>query len=259
MNILITINENFLFPAKVMLYSLAKYHRDLRIFMIYSEFSDEQLAELKEFVKQKCHAEFVPVMVENIFKDAPLSEQYGKPELYYRLMTPYVLPAELDRVLYMDADIIIKGDLSLFYEQDLEGAYAAFVKDRYDFCEEVVAQKKKLGLSDEDTYFNSGVILFDLKAFRENIKLEDILEFIKENRDALRFFDQDTFNVLLRKHKKLCEERYNFQVYPFEDLNIQDVKDMVVVHFTDLPKPWDEKYNGHLDELFWSNVTEAGL
>ncbi len=122
MNILITINENFLFPAKVMLYSLAKYHRDL------------------------------------------------------------------------------------------EGKYAAFVKDRYDFCDEVVAQKKKLGLSDEDTYFNSGVILFDLKVFRENIKLEAILEFIRENKEALRFFDQDTFNVLLRKHKKLCEEWYNFQV-----------------------------------------------
>ncbi len=158
MNILITINENFLFPAKVMLYSLAKHNKDLRIYMIYSEFGEEKLGDLIEFAQQKCDAEFVPVLAENIFKDAPLSEQYGKPELYYRLLAPYVLPKELDRILYLDADIIVKGDLTSHYEQDLEGAYAAFVKDRFDFCDEVVAQKKKLGLSDEDIYFNSGII-----------------------------------------------------------------------------------------------------
>ncbi len=259
MNVLITISENFLFPAKVMLYSLAKYNKDLAVYIIYNTFSPEKLEQLQEFVQEVCHAEFKPVLADNIFADAPLSEQYGKPELYYRLLAPYVLPEGIDRILYLDADIIVRDDLSIFYTQDLEGACAAFIKDRYDFCDEVVQQKKVLGMSDSDVYFNSGVILFDLKKFREKISLPDIMNVIAEKREVLRYFDQDTLNFLLRKNKKICDEKYNFQVYPFEELTMEDILDKSVVHFTDQPKPWSENYSAHLGELFWEYATLAGL
>ncbi|MBP2660068.1 MAG: glycosyl transferase family 8 [Firmicutes bacterium] len=135
-------------------------------------------------------------------------------------MAPYILPESIDRILYLDADIIINGSLHELYEQDFEGAYAAVIKDRFDFCDEVVLQKQKLGMIDSDVYFNSGVMLMNLSVFRENIKLNDIMEFIEEHRDKLFYFDQDILNCLLLEHKKLCDLQYNFQAYPFEKLDL---------------------------------------
>ena len=101
MNVLISVCESFLVPAKVMLYSLSRH-----------------------------------------IQEVPLSKQYGKPELYYRLLAPYLLPEEMERILYLDADIIINGSLREFYQQSIDGAYAAFVMDRFYFCDEVQTQKK---------------------------------------------------------------------------------------------------------------------
>lgn len=257
MNILISVCGDFLVPAKVMLYSLSKQNKDLHIYLIYKSLSDKQLSELTAFVNTVCNSELTAFLADDCFTDAPLSEQYGKPELYFRLLAPYILPQELDRILYLDADIIIKEDLSDFYYQQFSDEYAAIVKDRFDWCDDVVNQKNALGMPAEAVYFNSGVILFNLTQFRKYISLEDILEFIKSRYNVLKFFDQDTLNILLLKHKKLCDEKWNFQVYPFEELTVEDVKDMAVVHFTDHPKPWSTDYSGKLGGLYWDCYNEC--
>ncbi len=260
MNILISVCEDFLKPAKVMLYSLASYHDNLNVYLLYSSLREEQIEELKGYLADKCNAVLHPINASGFFVNVPLSKQYGKPELYFRLLAPYILPEDLDRVLYLDADIIINGSIEAFYNQDFEGSYAAFIKDRFDFCDEVVAQKKKLGLKEEDVYFNSGVMLINLYLFREKIKLNDIMTFIDERKEDLFYFDQDILNCILLDHKKLCDLIYNFQAYPFESLNLFEIMDNTkVLHYTDLPKPWDPNYNGTLDYMYWSNALKAGF
>lgn len=260
MNILISVSEAFLIPVKIMLYSLAQHNKDLKIYIIYSSLTSEQIADLKQYVEQKCKAELYPVLADRYFKEVPLSEQYSKPELYYRLLAPYILPQELDRILYLDADIIVNLSFDDFYNQPFDGAYAAVVKDRFDFCDGIVTQKKKLGLKDEDVYFNSGLILFNLKLFREKISFDDIMNFIDEHREELLYFDQDILNCLLLDHKKLCDMKYNFQAYPFEELKLSDIEQTTVaLHYTDLPKPWDPIYLGKLAYPYWSYALKAGF
>lgn len=260
MNVLISVCESFLVPAKVMLYSLSQQNENLKIYLIYSSLTKEQITELSEYVTNTCHAELFAIYGGDYFKDVPLSKQYGKPELYYRLLAPYILPEEMERILYLDADIIINGSLRDFYDQSFDGAYAAFVMDRFYFCDEVQAQKKKLGLKDEDVYFNSGVVLFNLPEFRRNISFDDIMNFIDEHRESLFYFDQDILNCMLLEHKKLCDLKYNFQAYPFESLKLSDIeKDTVVLHYTDLPKPWNPAYQGTLGYLYWKNAIKAGF
>lgn len=260
MNILISICKDFLQPVKVMLYSIAQEHNDLNVYLLYSSLTQENIIDLKLFLSRNCNAKLYPICADGYFQKVPLSEQYPKPELYYRLVAPYILPKDLDRILYLDADIIVTGSLDEFYHQDFEDNYIAVIKDRFDFCDEVVAQKKKLGLKDEDVYFNSGVILFDLPAFRENISFQTIIDFIQEKQDDLYYFDQDTLNCILKEHKKLCDLQYNFQAYPFEELHLEEVIDSsIVVHFTDQPKPWNPQFTGSLAYLFWKYAIKAGF
>lgn len=124
----------------------------------------------------------------------------------------------------------------------------------------MVALKEKLGLKKEDSYFNSGVMLFNLALFRKEIKLEDIMALIEEKREALRYFDQDVLNCLLKNHIKLCSQEYNTQTYSFDQYSLSDIKDTaVVIHYTGLPKPWSPEYNGTLDYLYWKNSLNAGF
>lgn len=260
MNILISVCENFMKPAKVMLFSLAQYHTNLKIYLLYSSLSKEKIEDLEQYLADKCNAELYPILASGFFKDIPLSEQYSKPEIYFRLLAPYILPEDLDRILYLDADIIINKPLNEFYEQDFNGAYAVVIKDRFDFCDEVVMQKKKLGLKEKDVYFNSGVMLMNLRTFRDNIMLNDIMKFIEERREDLFYFDQDILNCLLLEHKKICDLMYNFQAYPFENLNLFEIRETTgVLHYTDQPKPWNPNYNGTLDYLYWSIALKAGF
>lgn len=260
MNLLISICESFLTPAKVMLYSLTRYHDDVDIYLLYSSLTEEKIRDLELFLIKKCNARLHPVCASGFFTNVPLSSRYNKPELYYRLLAPYLLPAELDRVLYLDADIIINGSLEEFYNQSFDGNYAAVVKDRFDDLEKVVLLKTKLGLKKEDAYFNSGVMLFHLGLFRENIKLENIMALIEEKREALQYFDQDVLNCLLKEHKKLCGDEYNTQTYPFDQCSLSDMEASgVVIHYTGIPKPWDPDYDGTLDYLYWKNALNAGF
>lgn len=259
MNILISVCESFLTPVKVMLYSLSRHNSGLCIYFFHGSLTLGQLAGLNEFVEEKCNAKLNVIEASDYFKDIPLSEQYSKPELYYRLLAPYILPQELERILYMDADMIVNASLSEFYHQSFDGAYAALVSDRFYFCDEVQEQKKKLGMKAEDIYFNSGLILFNLKLFRDNISLADIMDFIKENKEKLFYFDQDILNCLLLGHKKLCDEKFNFQAYPFEDLTLEDIENTVVLHYTDRPKPWEPSYRGNLAYPYFSMAQQAGL
>ena len=243
-----------------MLYSLSQHNKNLKIYLIYSSLTEEQINQLREYVTNTCHAELFALYGGDFFKDVPLSKQYGKPELYYRLLAPYILPEEMERILYLDADIIINGSLHEFYQQSFDGEYAAFVMDRFYFCDEVQVQKKKLGLKDEDVYFNSGVMLFNLSEFRRNISFDDIMNFIEEHREKLYYFDQDILNCMLLEHRKLCDLKYNFQAYPFESLKLSDIeKDTLVLHYTDQPKPWNPTYQGTLGYLYWKNALKAGF
>lgn len=260
MNLLISICESFLTPAKVMLYSLARFHEDVDIYLLYSSLSQEDIYDLELFLINKCKARLYPVCASGFFTNVPLSSRYKKPELYYRILAPYLLPAELDRVLYLDADIIINGSLNEFYYQNFENNYAAAVRDRFENIDKVVVLKEKLGLKKEDSYFNSGVLLFNLALFRKEITLEDIMALIEEKREALRYFDQDVLNCLLKNHIKLCGQEYNTQTYPFDQSSLSDIKDAaVVIHYTGLPKPWSPEYNGTLDYLYWKNALNAGF
>ena len=79
-----------------------------------------------------------------------------------RLFAPEVLPASVDRALYLDCDTIVRGGIRGLYRTDLKGNLAGMV------MEPTVYEKMResIGLKKDEPYFNSGVILMDLAAWR---------------------------------------------------------------------------------------------
>ena len=92
-----------------------------------------------------------------------------------RLFAPEVLPASVDRALYLDCDTIVRGGIRGLYQTDLKGNLAGMV------MEPTVYEKMResIGLKRDDPYFNSGVILMDLEAWRREGVLKALLDFYR--------------------------------------------------------------------------------
>jgi lipopolysaccharide biosynthesis glycosyltransferase len=156
---------------------------------ICKEFGREfQFINLSNFVKTKMNSR---VNVDNRFTRFTL----------YRLAIPHVINE--DRLLYLDADTLVVGDLSELYNQDLDGYYAAG-------CEDTGiggAHKAKIGGAAEDHYINAGVILFNLKKIKEDGVSKDWVNL--SNKRHFPAHDQDIIYLTLRPKFKILDPKYN--------------------------------------------------
>lgn len=124
---------------------------------------------------------------------------------------------QLDKVLYIDSDILVLHDLTQLYNTDISGKYLAAVKDPSWFFENM--HVVELNLEDRGFYFNSGVMLMNLKKFREDgleAKLEDYT-----NNNFRTYMDQDALNVVVGNDVALLPFEANAMNFFFEHNDLQ--------------------------------------
>lgn len=259
MNILVTVNTNYILPLRVMLKSLFinNNKEKFSIYLMHSSIKDEDLNSLKEFINENGHQLFVITMKDNQFEDAPLLLHYTK-EMYYRLLAFKYLPLNLDKILYLDPDIIVINEIKKLYETDIsEFLYAAAFHDRISVKE---VNRIRLYPYEIEEYFNSGILLMNLKLQREKIKEKEIYEFIEKNKSRLALPDQDVINSLYSKHiKKLDEILFNYdsRYYRYYKVISKGAVDMdyvinntSIIHFCGKKKPWNKNYSGQFHSLY---------
>ena len=130
-------------------------------------------------------------------------------ETYYRLFATELLPSDVDRVLYLDCDIVVDGNVSDMYFSDLDGISALVCPDFLMYVKHK-GLATRLGYEEEKGYFNAGVMFINLDYWREHNILESCLEYLKIHHDILVLYDQDVLNYVLRDTKKFINLEYNF-------------------------------------------------
>lgn len=182
---------------------------------------------------------------------------------YYRALLFSELFAEYEKILYLDSDITVRENIASLYRIDITEYAGAVVKDytmdaKMLFGIPIDYQGKRytaqsyisdiLKLSDFDSYFNAGVILFNLKKCRELWKYEEVLHVLGERNYYLQ--DQDALNILMENHLLYLNTEWNYQnVYEFlkEETSKEgkqlwkQVKntDPGIIHFVSSVKPWN--------------------
>ena len=135
----------------------------------------------------------------------------------YRLLIPQILPQDIDKVIYFDSDIIVNLDLKELWQVELgDKSFAAADEIKADsFSHPINAAKNYLvtsGLVEYSDYFNSGVLLMNLKLLRDKENLiMDGVKFIGEN-PQLVYLDQEVLNYLFSKNYLKLDEKFNFFV-----------------------------------------------
>ena len=172
---------------------------------------------------------------------------------YYRLYLAELLPREIDKVLYMDGDVIVRHSLLPLWNTDFGENAVAAVTDCSSGCIEFY---NRLHYPFELGYFNSGVLLVNLRYWREHQVLNDFVSYMENHADSINFWDQDVLNVVFRDKKVLIPLKYNLQhPFLFEKTDAYDYwkleqevlearEDPCIVHFTARWKPWRIYHRG---------------
>lgn len=165
------------------------------------------------------------------YKTAP----WFTPAIFYRLMIPNVL-SEYDKVLYLDSDIIAFGDIGKLWDIDLGDRLIGGVDEVVFFSGRWYEKRKKQNNFPPDRiYFNSGMLLMNMKALREWNFCEKILRVLQKHAD-FHFPDQDALNFLLGNSQRLCIHcRYNF-LLPLNVKKCLRKVPPILCHF--IVKPW---------------------
>lgn len=126
--------------------------------------------------------------------------------LWYRIFLPELLPG-LDRILYLDLDTIVLDSLEPLWRTELGDSYLAAVTNV--FMREHMGRSATLGLSGDDVYFNSGVMLINLAEWRRAGVTAALREYALEHRERLGWADQDAMNLLLGHRRLPLHPRWN--------------------------------------------------
>lgn len=250
MNILVTINDNYMLPLLIMLESLFKNETEkMTIYLFYSDVSYRNRKRLNTYINKQ-GSKFVSLYVkEEIFNNAPVLRYFTK-EMYYRFLCSSLLPQTVERVLYLDPDILIRSSIYDFYCSDFNGKQLIGIED-YTLNYITPDKKYAIGLTKDMTYINSGVLLFNLKKMRESFNINDFISILEKNRDKISFPDQDIMNLYFKNDIKLERRIYNYNTGYGSIVNMlkyffgmKEKDEPVIVHYMGEYKPWHVDYFG---------------
>lgn len=247
MNIMTSLNRNYVGPACVMLESVYQNHPEMRInvYMLHSELTDDDMKIIeKHGLKWGAQISFLKID-RKIFEKMPTTDLWSL-EAFYRLAMNDILPADIDRMLYLDVDIAVLHPLHEFYFADFEGNDLIACKDMGstipfgDKRDSIFAEWVK---QDEFVYCCSGVTLWNVAKLRETTNLKTYLEVAENLGYDLLAPDQDLINLVHAGRIKVVDEyKYDCFVKGCK-WTADEVKRYVsILHYAGATKPWSGKY-----------------
>ena len=173
----------------------------------------------------------------------------------------------IDKILYLDSDTIIQNDISELFYIDVENFYAGVVNDVKPLIKYKPSMLTKLNILNHEGYFNSGMMLLNLKKMREDNITEKLFQYRIEEKNY--FMDQDAFNVVIGGNVKYLDLKYNLLVTLENEFSLSEIKNYyllnekyksfqalaensVVIHYASKNKPWNSNL-GNIDYFFDKN------
>ena len=265
-NILMAINRNYLQQMKTVICSLgSNCSCAVDIYIMHQELKAEDISMLKSLTRKMCDGTVYEIKMNSEFLKGAKILSHFSIEMYYRIFASEFLPASLDRILWLDADLVVLKDLKGLYFTDLDGMSVAVCGHRERVPDEPVMNTtgvERLGLKKDDVYFNSGVLLMNLDKIRKNFIKEDVLKLIYEKEKLLVNPDQDILNLLYQDDKLVLDWRiYNFQAH--FDWNYPNEKQWLehsaaIVHYVGPFKPWVHTSSHFSYRYYWKNYFMHG-
>ena len=258
-NLLFCVNQKMLGLMSACLKSLLRSggYGYYDVFVLHSDLEESIQRAMERDFQERVTFHFLQVP-EELFADFPETGRYPR-QIYYRLAAPLLLPRELDRILYLDVDVVVINSLRPFYEVDFESSYFVGCTHTREFLTKL--NQARLQSDKAVAYINTGVLLMNLNVLRQVIRLEEISAYVREHEKALILPDQDILTALYGDKIKLVDSlRYNLSdrvlnfyngSHPKEKRDVNWVRrNTAIIHYCGRNKPWNEGYTGTLGVFY---------
>jgi len=240
-NIAFTIDNNYPIFTLLAINSILKNNHSgnhYNFYIVNNNITDKNKLLMKKFVEDKNQTiEFIQVNPDIITKGKDFY-QYLYSRItsmgMVRILLPEILPDNMDRVLYLDGDILVTSDIAELYNTDLGDKIVAMSFNKSHITVDITKY-----------YCNSGVILMDIGKWKAEKITDKMLLYIEENKEkfsnngdrtkVFKYPDQDLINIVLEGKIKFLERRWNNVLTP-----VSNAKEMSGLnHFIGPKKPWD--------------------
>lgn len=273
MNILYTLDDKFVPQVAAGITSVCENNKELdnvNFYLISKGISAKNKLELKKYVKRyKRNIEFIELGDIKQYFDFEFDTNGWNPIVLARLLIDKLLPTNIDKILYLDGDTIVRGSLIELWKTDLsKNVIAASIEPTVD-----KKRKNNLGLKGFP-YYNAGVLLINLEKWRKEKTGKKIIEYYRDNNGNLFANDQDAINGCLKGKIRTLSPKYNFYnifyQYPYKFLAklcdydylnkdvYEDAKsNPIIIHYLGEERPWriGNKHKYKNDYLNYLNMT----
>lgn len=246
-NIAFSLDDNYVMPTCVAITSLLK--NTLSPITIYIFYIDGNLSKSNRDVLEKTVFTYQQCI---LFKNVDKSDLEDFPKLrhglssYLRILIPQLLP-DIDKLLYLDGDLIVNESIITLYNTDISTYQLAAISDLKPYFSPGYIES--IGYNFNHPYFNAGVLLMNLKVLRKMDLPIAVKDYLKKYKEKIYHEDQDILNCicsliynlppkynsiihLWNKNITLCKELWS------EEQIKEAKKSPVIIHYLGGLKPW---------------------
>ena len=261
MHVAFCVNDGYAQYIMVTIKGLLENNSDPIVIHVLSDYiSERNVARLKDLVSSYTFAELKVIIVD----DSKLRGLKDTWTIYtwYRVLLPEILDKDVHRVLYLDADVLVAGNIGELFRLDMtDKAIAGTI----DFQSKDISTYKRCGYEPEKEYVCAGIMLMNLDYWREHDIANQVVRWGRDNNDRIRFPDQDSINYICRNAKILLPLKYDivdgffhddyyYKNYP-QELR-ECVESPVIIHYAG-QAPWVVELSSHLLQDEWETYNQA--
>lgn len=262
-NICFSLDNNYCEQLSVAIVSILKSAKKNEKFN-FIVLNDKISQENKEIIENlKSFKDFTIKFIDldiNEFSDFPIIKEDNEKykgccitrAAYFKYKLASLLD-NIDKVLYLDCDLIVQDSLAKLYNFDIKDHYAAMTED--------VKGKSMAAHFKISNYYNSGVMLINLKKWREDNLEEKFLNCTNQNREFILWADQDVFNIVMEGKIKTLPSIWNYQFF-LQDTHDQDnflnsCSEYKILHYAGSEKPWTCIYNHAVFDKYYKILEQT--
>lgn len=265
-------DENYIQHLWVMLISMLEHtseSQNIKLYIIDGGITEESKSKLLNYFSKKYGLYIIFSQInKDLYKNCKISHHVSQ-ATYYRFSIPSIIPDHVKKVLYLDCDVVIKDDISKLWSFDLNDSLIGAIYNPFfnRFIELNIDQNKG--------YFNAGVLLINLFLWRKLDISHKALNFIDQNPEKIKMWDQDALNAVIKGCWLKLSPRWNqqsaffdfyFQKFYREKFYSKEefqeaLYNPAIIHYSSMCKPWDydnvhpyrNEYYRYLSQTPWSD------
>jgi lipopolysaccharide biosynthesis glycosyltransferase len=260
------INDDYALPFAIMLFSLqsnSKRNYNIDYYVIDSGVSKAMKKKIFRILDSSLISLcWIPVS-ESLYNHLPLWGR-GRSQSYHSLLIPKLSEINCDKLIYLDADLLVLENIETLYEEKIDDFMVGAVQDMVIpvvSAPKGLACYEELCISEKTPYFNSGVLLINLLKWRSENVVDKVVEYLSKYNHKINLYDQDGYNAVLSSSWKALDLRWNviasvagrpfFKAkYLDEEHYNRAIKDPWIVHYAGYFKPWLAYLGNRYDHIY---------